>query len=491
MISTELSEADKFALLPEEQRNEILEAMTPAQRKALLKDWKFWARPKQLRCFEDDWTTFFYLGARGWGKSAPACQWVVHKARTHPGCNIAVVAATAGICNRTVVTGPGGIMEIVDPSEATHKKGEALIKFENGSVINLYAAAEPKRLRGPNHHYALADDLIAWNYPDALDMLRLTVRIGRKPQLLITSSPGSTEQILRLVSGGAIDDEQIEKAVEEFNQSEILKKDNLVIVRGTTFENTHIPQTVLDDYLMQFPVGTILHEQELQGKIVLKVDGALWDRKWIKHLETISKDPDTYGELIPPPQYIKTIVAIDPAVSVNKNSDYTAIVVASKGLDGNFYIRYAKRSKETPAKWAEEVVKVYHQFKADKILAEKNNGGLLIQETLQSQNGYWEDKVFYEVDGKNLPIELIHAKEGKYIRATPAAFLYETGKVFHVGTFGELENQMVAFKGQPNDSDDLVDALVYTLLDLSGAVPYQHRPPAVGGPRKVANLRLI
>lgn len=488
---TEISEADKFAMLPKEDRDAILDSMSEEQLKELSGSWKWWARPKQLRCFQNDWNTFIYLCGRGFGKSRTACEWVVHKALTNPGCKIAVVGATAGIVNRTVVNGDGGIMEVYP--QAHYKRGDALIKFDNGSTIFLYSADEPKRLRGPNHHFALADDVIAWRYPEAYTMLKLTVRIGTHPQTLVTTSAGATPLILGLISNNSEDEHVIEKAVEEVNENDFTQKGNLIIVRGTTFENTHLPKITLDEYTTSFPEESTVGQQELYARIVLKVDGALFDRKWIQRFNKINTivTSEDYGKKLPETPYIQTIVAVDPAVTVNKRSDHTAIVVSSKGIDGNFYVRFAQQYKTSPGEWAKEIARVYHKYKADKVVVETNNGGLLVKETMDNVDHFYQDGRRYSVNGSELPIEFLTAKQGKYVRATPVAFLYETMKVWHVGVFAELEQQMLSFKGSPNDKDDLVDALVYSLLTLSGAKPAAPFHVAVGGKRATANLGLL
>jgi phage terminase large subunit-like protein len=487
-MSNEISEADKFALLPKEDRDTIIESFSGEQLKELLQNWEWWARPKQLRCFENDWNTFIYLCGRGFGKSRTACEWVRRKALDNPGCKIAVVGATAGIVNRTVVKGDGGIMDVCRSGEAVYRRGDAEIRFENGSVVFLYSADEPKRLRGPNHHFALADDIIAWRYPEAYHMLKLTLRIGINPQMLITTSAGATPLILDIVSNGAYtdgDEEVVENVVEKINAHEFYQDNKMIIVRGTTFENTILPVVTLEDYKTSYPPKSIMGQQELYARIVLKVEGALFDRKWLQTYKTFDKET---GEKIREPEYARTILAVDPAVSANKNSDYTAITVASKGVDGKYYVRYSKRFKHTPGQWAAEVIRVYKKYNADKIVAEKNNGGDMVEYTLRQQNSFVEDGIRYDITPEDLPIELIHAKAGKFLRATPIAYLYENLRVWHVGIFSELEQQMCTFKGEPNGSDDLVDSMVYALLDLSGARIVDPQKPKVGGTRTTLNL---
>lgn len=487
-MSNELSQFERFSMLPKDERDTVLKSFSKAQMESLQFNWEWWARPKQLRCFEDDWNTFLYLCGRGFGKSRTACQWVRMKALKYPGCKIAAVGATSGIVNRTIVNGDGGIMDVCKPGEAIYKRGDALIKFENGSTVFLYSADEPKRLRGPNHHFALADDIVAWRYPEAYHMLKLTLRIGVNPQMLITTSASATPLILDLISNNSTDEVEIEKAVNEVNATEFLKKGRMIVVRGTTFENNFLPLVTLEDYRTSYPENSIMGQQELYGKIVLKIEGALWERGWIQRYSTI--DIET-GDRIREPTYMKTILAVDPAVSSNKNSDFTAITVSSKGTDGKYYVRYSKRFKHTPGKWAEEVIKCYKRFNVDKIIAEKNNGGDLVEHTLRVQNSFVEDGVRYDINPADLPIELIHAKHGKYLRATPVAMLYENKRVYHVGVFSDLEQQMLSFRGEPNGSDDLVDSLVYTLLDLSETKIVDRQLPQVGGIRKTAKLDLL
>lgn len=324
---TELSKADEFARLPKEERDALLEGLTKEQLLELNYDWKWWGRPKQLRCFEDDWNTFMYLCGRGFGKSRTACEWVRHKALKYPGCKIAVVGATAQVVNRTVVRGDGGIIDVCRPGEAIHKRGDALIKFENGSTVFLWSADEPKRLRGSNHHFALADDIIAWRYPETYHMLKLTLRLGISPQMLITTSAGATPLILDIVSNGSTEESVIEESVEEVNNSEFLKKGNTIIVRGTTFENNALPLITLNDYKITYPKDSPMGQQELYAKIVLKVEGALWDRKWILRAPVYKDDE---GNIVHIMQYERTILAVDIATTSNKNSDYTAITITSR-----------------------------------------------------------------------------------------------------------------------------------------------------------------
>lgn len=128
-----------------------------------------------------------------------------------------------------------------------------------------------------------------------------------------------------------------------------------------------------------------------------------------------------------------------------------------RGIDsnGHYYIFDAYGIKESPSGWAKKVIEEYHKWDADKIIAEVNNGGDLVKRNL-------------DVEEKNLPIKMVHAKRSKVLRAEPIAALYEQNKAHHVGIFSDAEDEMTVFPVETKAHDDIVDALVYALTELSG-----------------------
>ena len=386
-------------------------------------------------------------------------EWVKHIAETRPGSYIAVVGPTTQSVNRTLVEGPTGLLSICAPGTVTYQRTKAQLVWKNGSIAMLYSAEKPDRLRGPNHHYALADEIVAWKNPETWDMLQFTMRIGTNPQTLVTTTPKPTDLVLRIVGG--------EDNVGTVNSSEYMRFKNTVIMRGTTFENTALSDQALENYRDMYE-NTVLGEQELYAKLLVNVQGALFKKDWIKHYGMYSDWED--GESArPEPVYVKTVVAVDPAATAKSGSDQTAICVASKGDDGRYYIRHCEGHHKTPQGWGEEVVRVFKKYNADKIIVETNNGGDMVENTVRAVTRYTDNNRTYTVDGYALPIERIHAKKGKLLRAEEVALLYEQGRVTHLHTFAELEAQMVVFKGEPNGSDDLVDAMVYAVKDLLGS----------------------
>ena len=173
-------------------------------------------------------------------------------------------------------------------------------------------------------------------------------------------------------------------------------------------------------------------------------EGALWKWDWIEQ-----------QRVEVPPQLERIVIAIDPAGSTRKHADQTGIVLAAKGEDRHYYVMRALGLRVSPNAWAERAAALYQNWRADRIVAEKNYGGEMVEATLRRVR-------------PDLPITMVQASRGKVLRAEPIAALYEQGRVHHVGRFGELEEQMTSFPVS-NEHDDLVDALVYALTDLMEA----------------------
>jgi predicted phage terminase large subunit-like protein len=166
-------------------------------------------------------------------------------------------------------------------------------------------------------------------------------------------------------------------------------------------------------------------------------------------------------------------VAIDPAVSTGENSDETGIIVAGIGEDGLGYVVEDGSGKYQPADWARKAIMLYRKWRADRIVAEVNQGGAMVETTLRA------------VDS-SVPYRAVHARRGKIVRAEPVSALYEQGKVKHSGIFEQLEDQLCTYAGG-GDSPDRLDALVYALSDLMLGFVVQPMkfvcPVVVGQPR--------
>jgi len=183
----------------------------------------------------------------------------------------------------------------------------------------------------------------------------------------------------------------------------------------------------------------------LEGEYVADAEFALWRRGSIAHTQEI-------------PDLVRIIVAIDPAVSNEAGSDETGIICAGVDAGGNGYVIADDSGKYGPEQWARKAVALYHMYDADRIVAEINQGGDMVESTVRAVN-------------PSVPFKQVRATRGKAVRAEPIAALYERGKVYHAGGLEVLEDQMCSFttdfdRKAQGYSPDRVDALVWAFTEL-------------------------
>ena len=391
-------------------------------------EWLNTARDKQLQPVTEHYI-WLILAGRGWGKTRTGAQDIALYALRNPNSNCAVVAPTAGDLRRVCFGGPSGLLNIV-PKEcylvSTNQKGYSSstteMRLYNGSKITGYAASEPDRLRGPQFHRAWCDEVAAWRYPEAFDQLMFGLRLGKNPQCLITTTPKPNKIIKNLVS-----------------------RNDVYVTSGSTFENeANLADSALA-MLKEKYEGTALGRQELYAEIIENLEGALWSNKLI---EEARLPEDTEKELT------QIIVAIDPAVTNNEDSDETGIVVVGKDSNNEYYVLEDASGKYSPDGWARKAINCFYDWDADRIVAEVNNGGDLVERLLRGMD-------------VNIPYRSVRATRGKMVRAEPIAALYEQRRVHHIGYFPELESQLCSYTGETKPSPDRLDALVWGISEIS------------------------
>jgi phage terminase large subunit-like protein len=386
-----------------------------------LNPWRLRARPEQLEP-RGDWVKWLVLAGRGWGKSLTIVEWANEQALKMPGSIGHIVASTASDTRDVLVDGPSGFLRLPDPPQ--YESSKRRLTWRNGSRALLFSADEPNRLRGPQCHWAIADELAAWRYPDAWDQLLLGLRLGTRPRVAIATTPRPTPII-----------------------KELVKDATCHVTRGSTFENrANLAATFLDQIVTKYE-GTRLGRQELNAELLEDVLGALWTRGNLDQHRVTTM-----------PDFVRIVVAIDPAVTAEETSDETGIVAAGLGVDGHYYVMEDKSLRASPDTWASVAVNLYHDLSADRIIAEVNNGGDMVGLTVRT------------VD-KSVSFRAVHASRGKRTRAEPIAALYEQGKVHHVGSFARLEDQLCEWQPGIDDSPDRLDALVWAVSDLLVRVP--------------------
>jgi phage terminase large subunit-like protein len=296
--------------------------------------------------------------------------------------------------------------------------------WENGAKAVFFSAEDPERLRGPQAYSAWCDELCAWrNAQETWDMLQFGLRLGKHPQVFITTTPKTTK-LLR----------------------NILGDEKTVTSTGSTYDNqANLASTFLDAVRKTYE-GTRLGRQELYAEILDEASGALWSRSLLAECE-VEKDSV--------PDLNRIVVSIDPAITSNKESDMTGIVVAGVDVNGIAYVLADCTGRYTPQQWAARAVSLFEEYQADRIVAERNQGGDMVRHTLQTES-------------ETVPVKLVHASRGKMARAEPVSALYEQDKVRHVKGLNDLEDQMVTWEPLGSvGSPDRLDALVWAITDLS------------------------
>lgn len=413
--------ASSLASLPSKERNRVLSSLTDAQAQELLHDWRFWARPNQIAP-EGDWTTWLALAGRGFGKTEAGAQWV--KERVANGArNIALVAETQKDLEEVMVT---RLLSIYPKDRAPSVRFKPVrVIWPNGATALGYNGTEPNQLRGPQFDTAWVDELAKYRYArETWDMLQFTMRSGSDPRVFVTTTPRPIPVL-----------------------KEIIADPTTTITRGSTFDNAdNLPERFLEGLKRKYE-GTRLGRQELNAELLDDVPGALWSRDKIDQLRVSTV-----------PEMRRIVVAVDPSGTAGDSDegDSIGIVVAGLGVDGRGYVLADRTCKLSPDGWGRRAVAAYHEFKADRIVAERNFGGAMVEHVIRTV----DRKVSYKE---------VTASRGKVARAEPVAALYEQGRVSHIGSMPELEDQMCAMAsdGYVGDgSPDRADSAVWALTEL-------------------------
>jgi predicted phage terminase large subunit-like protein len=383
--------------------------------------WTSMARPAQLPP-EGDWRIWLLLGGRGAGKTLAAAQYVRAQVEAGLAKRIAVVCRTAADIRDVAIEGVSGLLTIAPAwCRPNYEPSKRRLSWPNGVIATLLSADEPDLLRGHEFDTAWADELAAWTQPqETWDMLMFTLRGGTDPRCVVSTTPRPIPLIRDLVKRDGQD----------------VRKTHM-----TTYENLpNLAPGFARDVVSKY-AGTWLGRQELLAEIVEDRPGALWTHELI-----------TETRVTQAPDLVRIVVVIDPATTATRTSDETGIVVAGLGTDGHYYVIADASCKATPDAWARRAIAVYQQHRADRIIAETNNGGEMVELILRT------------VD-PSIPYEAVSASRGKLTRAEPVSALFEQHRAHLVGAMPELEAQLCTFvPGEP--SPDRLDALMWAISSL-------------------------
>lgn len=370
---------------------------------------------------EGDWDCWILRGGRGSGKTEAGARYVLDSLRNKGRVRVGVGGPTIASARDVCAEGETGLITLA-PSEFRYNRSLGEAWHRNGGYVKFLGSEEPDRWNGPQWHLLWADELALWN-EESWHQAQFGVRLGPHPQTVVTTTPKSRPFVKALYT-----------------------QPGSVVTHATTYDNPALAQRVRDRLEERYG-GTRLGRQELMGEDIEEIEGALWQSGWIANYRVDREQADKIG-------MSRIVVAVDPAVTHGDESDETGIAVAGRGNDSQFYIFAGQGYRLSPQGWAQKAIDFYDTFQADRVIAERNNGGEMVESTIRTVR-------------KTLPIKTIVASRGKTLRAEPVAALYEQGKVHHVGLFQELEDQMTSFP-VANEHDDLVDALVYAITELMG-----------------------
>ncbi len=415
-------------------RDGFLNELSEGELLALPYLFEFWALDHQIAP-GGDWRSWVILGGRGAGKTRAGAEWVramVEGARpldAGAARRVALVGETLDQVREVMVFGESGILACSPPDRRPQWNAtRRCLTWPNGAEAMAYSAHDPESLRGPQFDAAWVDELAKWKKAeDTWDMLQFALRLGERPRVCVTTTPRSVPLLQKL-----------------------LETESTVTTHAPTEANAaNLAESFLEEVRARYR-GTRLGRQELDGVLLTEVEGALW-----------SQDTLARCQVRQAPELDRILVAVDPPVTGHGGSDDCGIVVVGVQMQGPpadwraYVLEDASLSAASPATWAARAVDVAERWEADRIVAEVNQGGDLVEEMLRQQNGA-------------VPVVQVRASRGKVARAEPVAALYEQGRVFHMPGLDRLEEQMglITLQGfVGSGSPDRVDALVWALSE--------------------------
>lgn len=467
---------DVYSTLTQKEREEVESLLVTAPPRVLLPHQIVpnpWPGPDDPPRW---WEIMVLVGGRGVGKTVTGA----FAARQHlwklgKKARIGIGAPTNADARDTCMEGETGLIKMFPKEFVTYNRSLGEAHHINGGIVKAMGTEKPKRWNGPQWSMLWFDELALCNqeaWDDANMGLRLpscfhgnsnNCRICPQPYAVCTTTPKARKWVKQL-------------ALDKTTYVPQYIGDDGKLRLPTTFDNQYLPARRVE-FLKRKYEGSRLGQQELHGLFIDDVAGAMWKRSWID--EAREQDESKW------PRFQRIIVAIDPAGSRSrrtadqnalteedrqnqrKNAD-TGIAVVALGMDQKFYVLRITSGQWSPKEWALEAIRLFYKFRADKIVAEKNFGGEMVESNLRNINE-WDRVSGKFINGRNLPIKLVTASRGKDVRAEPVATLYEQRRVVHCSFFPAAEDQMCAFvDADDNEGADMVDALVWAVTELGG-----------------------
>lgn len=430
---------DELLGLCAEDRDAILDSLSPLDCYRLLYDWRSWARPKQLEP-PGGWTIWLSIGGRGSGKTLTGSEWIQDRVETGRARSILIIGPDWKDLRRYQVggfkgLGGSGLLDVSSPwCKPTFLEQKGEVHWPNGAVAYLQTA-ERSELRGANLDTIWGDEPVKWRYAEALwSNVELTLREAgtSPPRVLVTTTPADMP-LLR----------------------DLMMDRDCVTVHSVTTENQ---QNVAPEWIRRMRQrlgGTRLGLQELEARMLSDHPDALF------HMSLINAH-----RVAAAPELRKILVGVDPAVSTRRRSDETGIVAAGAGLPArrgdspHAYVLADATDKLSPDGWTRAAVDVATSVGADGFVVERNRIGDLAKHAILCELRRRGIENEYT-------IEDVLSLEDKAARAAPVSAEYEAGRVHHVGRgLGALEAEISGWQPRHGRSPNRMDALVHVLYAL-------------------------
>lgn len=406
----EMSEAQRLALSPPELVDQFFARLSDDELLHIPYWWEFWARPKQ-KAPPGNWSYWLLLGGRGFGKTRALVEWIIQKALDMPGSRGAIVGQTAGDVRDVLIDGESGILACSPPDfMPVYNASKRRLTWPNGTTATLFSAEKPDSLRGPQFHWAAADELAAWRYTEAWDMLQFGLRLGDNPQCAIATTPRPIPILV-----GQLDNPELG----------LLNNPHCVVTTGTTYENrSNLAESFFRQVISRYE-GSRLGRQELLGAILSDTPGALWNHDLLEKTRHV--------DVIPP--MFRIVVAVDPASSTGQTGVMVVGVAKVRGAVHGYVLEDATPPPGVESSvWAQAAIDAYNRWEADLVVAEVNHGGDMVRNVIRNVKG-----------GQLVKYKAVRASRGKYVRAEPVSTLFEQGIAHMCGSFAHLEDELCAF----------------------------------------------
>ena len=413
MKKREQLEKELLALLISEQQRR--------QQKNNACDWQKIARDNQKQP-KGKWRNWLILAGRGFGKTRTGSETVKEWVYKEGYKNIAIINATYDDVKSVNIQGESGLLNIHygDGERPVFLPSKNLLEFPNGAKCHVFGAENPEKLRGPQFDAVWIDEIAKFNYIDHIwDQIAFSLRLGTHPKCLITTTPKPIPLIKKLI-----------------------KDQSTIVTRGSTYDNAKNLSDGFINTLKNVYDNTRLGAQEIHGEILETQTKGLWQNNLFQYCDKKK-------------EYQRILIAVDPAGSNHEKSDETGIIVAGICTNDFYHVIEDKSGHYSPNEWAKVVCQLYEHYKVDRVIAETNKGGNLVENIIKNLN-------------PSIPFKGIHASRSKITRAEPVVCLYEQKKVFHKKYFEKLEHQACDYQpGVSTYSPDRMDALVFALSELS------------------------